>query len=56
MPCDHKWYRRLVVARAVAGVLGTLDPRWPEPAEDLEAYALEELAGERVEPSSRSSR
>src|ERR687886_1130791 len=46
VPCDHKWYRRLVVARAVAGVLGALDPQWPEPAEDLEAYALEELAEE----------
>jgi PPK2 family polyphosphate:nucleotide phosphotransferase len=57
VPCDHKWYRRLVVARAVAGVLGALDPRWPEPAEDLESYALDELAeeGERA-PSTRSSR
>src|SRR5919199_506018 len=56
VPCDHKWYRRLVVARAVAGVLGALNPRWPEPAEDLEAYALEELAEEgEPAPSRRSS-
>src|SRR5215213_4149070 len=57
VPCDHKWYRRLVVARAVAGVLGALDPQWPEPAEDLANYALEELAEEgEAAPSTRSSR
>jgi PPK2 family polyphosphate:nucleotide phosphotransferase len=56
VPCDHKWYRRLVVARAVAGVLGALDPQWPEPAEDLANYALEELADEgEPAPSTPSS-
>jgi PPK2 family polyphosphate:nucleotide phosphotransferase len=37
IPSDHKWYRNLVVARAVAGVLEEMDPRWPEPDADLEA-------------------
>jgi PPK2 family polyphosphate:nucleotide phosphotransferase len=43
VPSDHKWFRNLVVARAVAGTLEALDPRWPEPEEDLERFAAEEL-------------
>jgi PPK2 family polyphosphate:nucleotide phosphotransferase len=43
VPSDHKWYRNLVVARAVARTLEELDPRWPEPDEDLEAFAADEL-------------
>jgi PPK2 family polyphosphate:nucleotide phosphotransferase len=43
IPSDHKWYRNLVVARTVAGVLESMDPRWPEPEEDLEKFAAEEL-------------
>jgi PPK2 family polyphosphate:nucleotide phosphotransferase len=43
VPSDAKWYRNLVVARIVAATLECLDPRWPSPDEDLEAYALEEL-------------
>jgi PPK2 family polyphosphate:nucleotide phosphotransferase len=43
IPSDHKWYRNLVVARTVAGVLAGMDPRWPEPEEDLEKFAAEEL-------------
>jgi len=43
VPSDHKWFRNLVVARAVAGTLATLDPQWPEPEEDLERFAAEEL-------------
>ena len=43
VPSDHKWYRNLVVARIVCATLECLDPRWPAPDEDLEAYALEEL-------------
>jgi PPK2 family polyphosphate:nucleotide phosphotransferase len=43
IPSDHKWYRNLVVARTVAGVLEGLDPQWPEPEEDLEKFAAEEL-------------
>jgi PPK2 family polyphosphate:nucleotide phosphotransferase len=43
IPSDHKWYRNLVVARTVAGVLEGMDPKWPEPEEDLEKFAAEEL-------------
>jgi PPK2 family polyphosphate:nucleotide phosphotransferase len=43
IPSDHKRFRNLVVARTVAGTLGALDPRWPEPEEDLEAFAADEL-------------
>src|SRR4051812_36908725 len=43
VPADNKWYRNLVVARTVATVLEEMDPRWPEPEEDLESFAAEEL-------------
>ena len=43
VPADHKWYRKLVVARIVCATLEAMGPCWPEPDEDLEAYALEEL-------------
>src|SRR3954468_23111784 len=43
VPSDHKWFRRLVVARVLAGTLDALDPRWPEQDPEVEAYALEEL-------------
>ena|SRR5436190_8640911 len=43
IPSDHKWYRNLVVARTVAGMLEAMDPRWPEPDEETERFALEEL-------------
>src|SRR3954452_23369595 len=43
VPSDHKWYRNLVVARIVCATLEAMNPCWPEPDEDLETYALEEL-------------
>src|SRR3954454_8476646 len=43
IPSDHKWYRNLLVAQTIAGVLEEMDPRWPEPEEDLEA-ALDQLS------------
>jgi PPK2 family polyphosphate:nucleotide phosphotransferase len=43
IPSDHKWFRNLTVARIVADTLERLDPRWPEPEEDLEQFAAEEL-------------
>jgi PPK2 family polyphosphate:nucleotide phosphotransferase len=52
VPSDHKWFRNLVVGRAVAGTLESLDPVWPEPEEDLERFAAEELD----QLSERSSR
>ena len=54
VPSDHKWYRNLVVARTVAGTLEAMDPQWPEPDEDVERFALEELDAQPE--SSRSSR
>jgi PPK2 family polyphosphate:nucleotide phosphotransferase len=43
VPADHKWYRNLIVARTVATVLEEMDPCWPQPEEDLEKFAAEEL-------------
>jgi polyphosphate kinase 2 (PPK2 family) len=43
IPSDHKWFRRLLVARIVAATLEEMDPQWPEPEEDLEQFAAEEL-------------
>ena len=43
VPSDHKWFRNLVVAQTVADVLEEMDPKWPEPEEDLERFAAEEL-------------
>src|SRR5215218_3290013 len=43
IPSDHKWYRNLLVARTVASVLEEMDPQWPDPEEDLEKFAAEEL-------------
>src|SRR5215212_2551400 len=51
VPADHKWFRNLVVARIVRATLEAMNPCWPAPDEDLEAYALEEL--EESAPSSR---
>jgi PPK2 family polyphosphate:nucleotide phosphotransferase len=55
VPSDHKWFRNLVVARTLAGTLEAIGPQWPEPQEDLEQFALEELEEDQAE-SSRSSR
>ena len=43
VPADHKWFRNYVVARTVAGTLDAMGPVWPEPDEDLERFAAEEL-------------
>ena len=53
VPADHKWFRNYVVARIVAGTLGAMDPRWPEPEEDLEAFAAGELDQVARDRSSR---
>jgi PPK2 family polyphosphate:nucleotide phosphotransferase len=44
VPADHKWLRNHVVARTVAGTLAAMDPRWPEPGEDLQAFEAGELS------------
>jgi PPK2 family polyphosphate:nucleotide phosphotransferase len=51
IPSDCKWYRNLVVGRIVEATLRAMEPCWPQPDEDLETYALEEL-----EESASSSR
>jgi len=43
IPADNKWYRNLTVARLVTDTLERMNPRWPEPEEDLEQFAAEEL-------------
>jgi PPK2 family polyphosphate:nucleotide phosphotransferase len=43
IPSDHKWFRNLTVARIVASTLEELDPRWPDPEENLEEFADDEL-------------
>jgi PPK2 family polyphosphate:nucleotide phosphotransferase len=43
IPSDEKWFRRLMVARIVVDTLERMDPQWPEPEEDLETFAAEEL-------------
>ncbi|MDX1502634.1 MAG: polyphosphate kinase 2 family protein [Thermoanaerobaculia bacterium] len=40
IPADQKWYRNLAVARVVVGALRQMDPRFPEPEEDLDALRL----------------
>lgn len=35
IPADRKWYRNLLVSRALRETLERLDPQFPEPAEDL---------------------
>jgi PPK2 family polyphosphate:nucleotide phosphotransferase len=54
VPSDHKWYRNLVVGQTVCATLDDMDPRWPEPDEESEQFALEEL--DRQTASERSSR
>jgi PPK2 family polyphosphate:nucleotide phosphotransferase len=51
VPADHKWFRNYVVARTVAGTLGAMDPRWPEPEVGEEAFD-----GELDQLRERSSR
>jgi PPK2 family polyphosphate:nucleotide phosphotransferase len=51
VPSDRKWFRNLVVARLVTATLEALDPRYPEPTEDLRELRLEELDAESSDSS-----
>ena len=42
IPADRKWYRDLVVAEILAETARQMDPRWPEPAEDVSAIVIPE--------------
>jgi PPK2 family polyphosphate:nucleotide phosphotransferase len=41
VPANHKWYRNLVVARTLAETLREMDPKYPEPKEDLSHVVIE---------------
>jgi PPK2 family polyphosphate:nucleotide phosphotransferase len=45
VPADHRWFRNYVIARVLAGTLQAMDPRYPEPPEDVKRFAERELRG-----------
>jgi PPK2 family polyphosphate:nucleotide phosphotransferase len=40
IPANKKWFRNLAVAEILAEILGELQPRYPEPEEDLEGVVV----------------
>jgi PPK2 family polyphosphate:nucleotide phosphotransferase len=40
VPADRKWYRNWAVSRIVIETLADMDPRYPEPAEDLDGITV----------------
>jgi PPK2 family polyphosphate:nucleotide phosphotransferase len=40
VPADRKWFRNWAVSRIVIETLEDMDPRYPEPAEDLDGIAV----------------
>jgi PPK2 family polyphosphate:nucleotide phosphotransferase len=47
VPADRRWYRNYVTARVLAGTLQAMDPRFPEPPEDVRRFAQQELGRSR---------
>jgi PPK2 family polyphosphate:nucleotide phosphotransferase len=43
IPADHRWYRNYVIARIVAATLVAMNPQFPEPPQDVKAFAAKEL-------------
>ncbi len=41
VPADHKWYRDWAVATVLVETLRAMDPRYPEPEENLEGVVIE---------------
>jgi PPK2 family polyphosphate:nucleotide phosphotransferase len=41
IPANRKWFRNLAVAHILADTLDDLDPRYPEPTEDLSGVVIE---------------
>lgn len=41
VPADRKWYRNLVVSKILIDTLNAMDPRFPEPVEDLHHVVIE---------------
>ena len=42
VPADNKWYRDLAAAEILAETARSMDPRWPEPEEDLSGIVIPE--------------
>ena len=40
VPADHKWFRNWALSRIVIEALEAMDPRYPEPAEDLDGLVV----------------
>jgi len=40
VPANHKWFRDLVLARAIVATLEQMDPQYPEPAEGLDGLVI----------------
>jgi PPK2 family polyphosphate:nucleotide phosphotransferase len=47
VPADHRWYRNYVVARVLAATLTAMEPRFPEPPQDVKEYVERELGAAR---------
>ena len=47
VPADHRWFRNYVIARVLAGTLQAMDPKFPEPPEDVKRFAQRELDAQR---------
>src|SRR5829696_6401487 len=45
VPADRRWFRNYAIARVLAGTLEAMDPRFPEPPEDVRRFAEKELRG-----------
>src|SRR5918995_925912 len=43
IPADRRWFRNYVIARVLAGTLSAMNPRYPEPPDDVRAFAEREL-------------
>jgi len=43
VPADHRWFRNYVVARVLAAMLGAMNPQFPEPPDEVKAFAEREL-------------
>jgi hypothetical protein len=41
VPANRKWFRNLAVADILADTLESLDPKYPEPTEDLSGVVIE---------------
>ena len=42
IPADQKWYRNLVITRAIVETLREMDPQYPAAVEDLDQYQVDD--------------